>query len=443
MPMALNQRGSTGTWAFRISFLFVVFSGACWYNSLLHQHLRQQIISSSQRKNSTRSSYFSTYKDDDRRFEIVATNFGWTTPQASQFSRRKVTGEFFNSIVTHHRYNSTAWEDLERHPDPSRRVVAFLDIDTCIEGNYPVYGTGNFSDNSDVTVPGEKFFEILDKSCKYIKRAVASPALTANEDSRLVILDCGDGPYYRLIDVCGQRDDAFKHNDRYWGRQVLESNQVIIAYYGTKKQEARPIDIGLPPPAVNPITLTAYERHRIKTCETRDYLFSFRGRGEFTREKLLPLDNGKDVYVRINSGLYASNTNKSGGGLDNPYEEIMRDSVFAGAPRGDCLWSYRFTEAFSAGSIPVVYSNDWLPPFSSSADPNRVVDWSKCAVFVGEGRKKYTLEYLHDIREDVRCEMQKCALAFWDEFASSRDGWLKGILSWVNNEHNRTNQLEP
>jgi len=25
-------------------------------------------------------------------------------------------------------------------------------------------------------------------------------------------------------------------------------------------------------------------------------------------------------------------------------------------------------------------------------------------------------------------------LAFWDEFASSREGWLRGILRWINKD---------
>eukprot|EP00585_Thalassiosira_rotula_P022104 CAMPEP_0196224008 /NCGR_PEP_ID=MMETSP0912-20130531/47793_1 /TAXON_ID=49265 /ORGANISM="Thalassiosira rotula, Strain GSO102" /LENGTH=45 /DNA_ID= /DNA_START= /DNA_END= /DNA_ORIENTATION= len=36
--------------------------------------------------------------------------------------------------------------------------------------------------------------------------------------------------------------------------------------------------------------------------------------------------------------------------------------------------------------------------------------------------------------DDVRCEMQQCSLAFWDEFGSSREGWLRGILRWVNSD---------
>jgi len=310
-----------------------------------------------------------------------------------------------------------------------------MDIDTCIENNYPVYGPG-YDHNLNISVQGEKWNSILDKACKYIKRAAESPALTANKDSRLILLDCGDGPYYLLKDVCGPNSNS-QVNDGGWGN-LLDNDQVIIAYYGIKQGDARPNDIGLPPPAIKPIKLWPHERYWIQECKSKDYIFSFQGRGGFRRERLLSLDNGEDVYVRIRKQESYLGGNITKGPESNPYGDIMRNSAFAGAPKGDCLWSYRFAEIMSAGAIPVVYSNDWLPPFASPADPNRVVNWTKCAVFLREGKyAERTIDILRAIPDDVRCEMQKCSLAFWDEFASSRDGWLKGLLRWVNHGHAR------
>ena len=105
-----------------------------------------------------------------------------------------------------------------------------------------------------------------------------------------------------------------------------------------------------------------------------------------------------------------------------------------GAPPGDCLWSYRFSEILSAGAVPVVHAVDWLPPFASPADPARVVDWTRCAVFHDLGGVNDTVRALRAIPRGVRDEMQRCALAFWDEFGSSREGWLRGILLWINSE---------
>ena len=78
------------------------------------------------------------------------------------------------------RFNASAWADLEANPDPEQRVIAFMvDVETCIESDYPVSGAVSWKVNME---PGHP--ELM------IKRAATSPALKANPDSRLVILDC-------------------------------------------------------------------------------------------------------------------------------------------------------------------------------------------------------------------------------------------------------------
>ena len=102
----------------------------------------------------------------------------------------------------------------------------------------------------------------------------------------------------------------------------------------------------------------------------------------------------------------------------------MKDSTFAGSPRGDLLFSYRFSEILSAGAIPVVYADGWLPPFNS-----HVIDWEKCAVFIPESDFDKTAEILRAIPEEKQCEMQKCALNAWDKFVSSRAGWVRALIA--------------
>jgi len=362
----------------------------------------------------------------------------------SGHSRRKLTGEFFNAILSHPKHNASAWADLEQNPDPNRRVVAFMDIDTCLESNYPTYGITWTHNNVNLDInarPGERIFRILKHACVHIKRAAESPVLTANKESRLILLDCGTGyPGRWLKDFCDNRTDTNK-NFKFgggWGN-VLDNDQVIIAYTGITKADARPVDIGLPIPAIMPVTLMPHERYWIHHCHDnnrglRFYKFSFQGQGNFGRDRLRDLDNGNDVLVNIKAmQSYGPGINTTSSKL-NDYADLLRNTQFAAAPRGDCLWSYRFSEIMSAGAIPVVYANDWLPPFSSTADPDRIVNWEKCALFIGEEDSEVnrTIDTINQISNDARCEMMNCALDFWDKFASSRDGWLKAILLWVN-----------
>ena len=70
------------------------------------------------------------------------------------------------------------------------------------------------------------------------------------------------------------------------------NDQVIIAYLSVKEQDIRSsIDVGVPPPALKPIHLPAYERYQLQICQKRKYLFSFQGREVKGREGLRQLIN--------------------------------------------------------------------------------------------------------------------------------------------------------
>jgi len=351
-------------------------------------------------------------------YEITATNYGWNTPQKYSFSRRILSGELFNATKSHPRYNASAWEDLHSNPNPERRIIVFLDVDTCVESNYPVYGAKDWHVNVETMhpSPGRMIVNLPGESCQYIKKAVSSPALTANPDSRLILLDCCGVEKFRLRSACG--------------RELLDNPQIIIAYYSIEKSSVRPLyDVGITPPAIKPVNLTTAEREDILTCSNnttkqRKYLFSFQGRRGYGREALRSFENETDMYIRVydERDKYKSDIQTNGADSNN-YIGIMKQSTFAASPRGDLLFSYRFSEILSAGTIPVVYANNWLLPFN-----DQIVDWNKCAVFIDESDYDKTAEILRDISLEKRCEMQKCALNAWDRFASSRSGWIRGLV---------------
>jgi hypothetical protein len=251
-----------------------------------------------------------------------------------------------------------------------------------------------------------------------MKRAASSPALLANPDSRLVLLDCSGSRNTYLKSMC-------KHNPT-----IFQNDQVIVAYMSADEASTRTIDIGLPPPAIKPVDLAIHERYLIQQqpCHKRRYLFSFQGRGGAGREKLLTLHDEEDFHIRImDQSLYKHDIKKNDTenvGDSMNYKGVLKDSIFSGAPRGDDLFSYRFAEILSAGTIPVVYADHWVPPFDKS-----VVDWAKCAVFIPESEYDKTGDILRAIPDEVRCEMQQCALDVWDRFVSSRTGWVDGLVA--------------
>ena len=237
----------------------------------------------------------------------------------------------------------------------------------------------------------------------------------------MVILDCAGVRQFQLQYAC---------NDP----SVFQNVQVIVAYYCIEKWNVRPfIDVGLSPPAIKFVNLTTSDRDAIQSCQKRKYLFSFQGRGGFGREKLLAFQNDTEFYIRVfgERTSYKKDIRKDGLGDKNvPVEDsnnfkgIMADSVFAGSPRGDQLFSYRFSEILSAGAVPVIYADGWLPTYNE-----HVVDWAKCAVFIPESDYEKTGEILRAIPEHVRCEMQKCALNAWDQFAATRAGWVRALVA--------------
>jgi len=357
-------------------------------------------------------------------YELVTTNYGWNTLQSASFSRRILGGELFNATLAHPMYNASAWADMEAKPDPERRIIAFMDVETCIESNYPVYGAVDWKVNMEPGHPEltNSIVRIVKESCQFIKRAATSPALKANPDSRLVILDCSGVEKVRIRHACNHDPEIFKNN------------QVIVAYYSIEKSGLRPFfDVGMVPPAIKPIELTSIEREAVQSCKKRKYLFSFQGHSGFGRENMRKFNNDTDMYIRLygERDSYKKDIRIDGfgdteGKVDdsNNYKGVMKDSVFAGSPRGDLLFSYRFSEILSAGAIPVVYADGWLPPFNE-----HVVDWSKCAVFIPESDYDKTGEVLRAIPEERRCEMQKCSLSVWDRFAVDRAGWVRAFVA--------------
>ena len=109
--------------------------------------------------------------------------------------------------------------------------------------------------------------------------------------------------------------------------------------------------------------MPAYERYELETCQKRKYLFSFQGREVrgSGREGLHQFSNYTDMHIKFHKQKnYIKDIQQSGKESDQyNYRTIMQQSVFAGAPRGDNLFSYRFSEILSAGAVPVVYADGW------------------------------------------------------------------------------------
>ena len=122
------------------------------------------------------------------------TNFGWFHPNpefAIGTGRFKSSAVYADAIVKHPRYNSSAWTRRSNNPDPTRPIVAFIDVETCGETCWPVmcsYETSVDLENNRTAMPGY----LHNNMCELIERALSSPAMNA-PSSRLVVMSCFPG----------------------------------------------------------------------------------------------------------------------------------------------------------------------------------------------------------------------------------------------------------
>ena len=119
--------------------------------------------------------------------------------------------------------------------------------------------------------------------------------------------------------------------------------------------------------------------------QPRPWLFSFVGKfsdpdwpegfvRSFSRTgfwQTLAIDNAHDCF--LGSATEAADVVDG-----NPFWSVPQKSVFTLCPRGIAVWSFRLIEAIRAGSIPVVLSDPWVPPFASQ------IPWSSFCIQVQE-----------------------------------------------------------
>ena len=147
------------------------------------------------------------------------------------------------------------------------------------------------------------------------------------------------------------------------------------------------------------VTLSFHQREAIQNCDEseRPYFYTFLGSVSRSQARKDPrtLHNGKGVFV-MDRQDYIDKYN-----INETYEALLYKTIFAGAPRGDNLFSYRFTEVMSSASIPVVHADNWVLPFH-----HKLVDWKKCVVTIEEARAKETIAILKKISAAKRCQMR-------------------------------------
>lgn len=107
----------------------------------------------------------------------------------------------------------------------------------------------------------------------------------------------------------------------------------------------------------------------------RTYLYSFIGElnhkfipKTHVRHQVNYVENRPDALIasKLDNDLREILKKRYGHEVKDDYELVARNSIFTLAPAAYGKWTYRFFHAIQWGSIPVLFSDDYIKPFSDS-----------------------------------------------------------------------------
>jgi len=154
-------------------------------------------------------------------------------------------------------------------------------------------------------------------------------------------------------------------------------------------------------------------------CNQRPILASFIGSIQRTanlRRNILALHNES-------SGIICKNSR--GWGQDGGMKQMLSNSTFGFAPRGDAHYSFRLTEILAAGAVPVLIDDEAMPPYGADS-------FHTWAVVIRENEIFKAPEILQSLDKDTICRMQKEGrkiLTYSRDMKGTADGMVAALKS--------------
>jgi len=375
--------------------------------------------------------------------EILLTDFGWLNPNitiSDQEPRTIWSTLMLESIQNHPFYNPTGWAELQQlaqhdsqHTTNRRRIATvknttsyvFLDVETFGVVQWPTYGLGGSGGNMESCRHGKSSKRMRRKlepfqnpnSCDLVRRVLSTPIFRNQfTDSKVVV--------FHFHSSC--LDDM----------EPELRDKIVLVDLSTRPSKLNlGVDMGMPPLAPKPALLTTQEIDEIQSCQAniynddntnstmssrRRFLFTFKGtirqRIAPVRQALLELERD-DVLTERTGG------SEAWARYNLTFRDLLVQSQFVGAPRGDRLFSFRFAEILSAGAIPVVYADGWVLPYTPE-----LVHWNEYMVVIPENRAHETLKILDGISLQRRCEMRNKGWEIYNKYMKGTSEILQGVL---------------
>lgn len=381
---------------------------------------------------------------------LLLTSYGWNrfnqTVALSNYSRQTRESEFLDGIVNHPWFHPTVWDDIENGngnvtiqsilglnnnnnneqitSNITTRFYIFFDLSSNCDVHYPKYFTfdGNLDTSGGrVNVSSNRMdnpHETLEHPI-WKSRFITQLGHQNLNQVKLIYFDCNP-----------ESDPTFAER-----RRQVRVPVVVAHITGTIARSDETIDMGLVPPLLNKaVALNQTEVESIYSCAAdfddnlRPYYLTYTGNfrsgkngGRFpARAGFAQINDNKRMF-----GLrYFLDEFKESSIANVTYEDILKRSIYSGAPRGDNKYSYRFTEVLASGGIPIVMADDWMLPFRPE-----LVHWDECIILLPEkelGLKM--LKYIAPITAAERCERRKKCYDIYRNYIETGQKVIDGIV---------------
>jgi hypothetical protein len=141
-----------------------------------------------------------------------------------------------------------------------------------------------------------------------------------------------------------------------------------------------------------------------------DLLFSFIGSpSSRCRRPLFALRHPDAVVEEVRRFTFYDPSSQDFDARRERFREILSRSQFVLCPRGRGTSSFRLYEALASARVPVIISDDWVPP----AGP----DWDRFSIRWPEGRIEGLVQVLEELAPDWTAMSSAARVAFRDFFA--------------------------
>jgi hypothetical protein len=153
--------------------------------------------------------------------------------------------------------------------------------------------------------------------------------------------------------------------------------------------------------------------------DSPDLLFSFRGRRAGTvRDDVLAMSHPRAVIEDTSHHDFFGRKQSDLADARSRYREVLGRSKFVLCPHGAGTSSLRLFEALACGRVPVVLSDQWVPPNS--------IDWKSCSVRIPERQTNAVAGWLEALESDWPM-MSAAAARVYDEWFAP-DVWFHRVV---------------